>query len=134
LNLKFEGIDFPKFIDEITLEINEAKLLQEVKNKSQKPNLDLNDLQKRLKQRKDPNYDRWQICRGHDFMSILSVGFRRAIGSQNSQAITVDILERSLRLAYEQAYFQGTQLYAAMVIWEKSHPPYRVLKLSMRLG
>jgi Protein of unknown function (DUF4435) len=133
LNLKFEGIDFPTFIDKSTLEINLLKLIQEAKNKvinkAAMTKLDVGDIQKRLKQQEDPSHDRWQVCCGHDFMSILSFGLRKAIGSQSPNAVTVEILERSLRLAYEQAYFQTTELYAAIGIWETHHHPYRILKL-----
>jgi Protein of unknown function (DUF4435) len=133
LNLKFEGIDFPDFIDKSTLEINRVKLIQEAKNKvinkAEMTRLDVGDIEERLKQQEDPRHDRWQVCCGHDFMSILSFGLRKAIGSQSPNAVTVEILERSLRLAYEQAYFQTTELYATIGIWETHHHPYRILKL-----
>ncbi len=128
LHLKFEGISFSDFIDK-DLKINELLLIKEVKNKSLRPNLDVNDLQQRLKQQKDASHDRWQLCCGHDFMSILSIGLRKAIGSQNPNVVTVEILERSLRLAYEQVYFHATELYVTIGNWEKDHPPYRILKL-----
>jgi hypothetical protein len=129
LHLTFENINFSAFINPVTLKIDESILIKEVKNKSQRLDLDVNDLQQRLKQQQDPNHDRWQVCRGHDFISILSFGLRKAIGSQSPNAVTVEILERSLRLAYEQAYFQTTELYAAIGIWETHHHPYRILKL-----
>jgi hypothetical protein len=127
MHLKFEGIDFPKFVDEVTLKINEAKLIEEVKNKSQKPGINTADLQERLEQQKNSSHDLWQICCGHDLISILAVGLRRAIGSKKPQEVTADILERSLRLAYEQVYFQKTQLYGAIALWQTNHPTYQIL-------
>jgi Protein of unknown function (DUF4435) len=135
LHLTFENINFSAFIDKETLKIDELMLIKEVKNKSQRHDLDVKDLQQRLKQQKDPSHDRWQVCRGHDFMAILYVGLLKAIGSKSSnlsnlsKEVAVTILERSLRLAYEQAYFQTTELYAAIGIWETHHHPYRILKL-----
>jgi Protein of unknown function (DUF4435) len=126
MHLKFEGIDFPKFVDEVTLKINEAKLIEEVKNKSQKPGINTADLQERLEQQKNSSHDLWQICCGHDLISILAVGLRKAIGSKKPQEVTADILERSLRLAYEQVYFQKTQLYGAIALWQTNHPTYRI--------
>jgi hypothetical protein len=128
LHFKFEGISFSDFIDK-DLIINELALIKEVKNKSQRPSLDINDLQQRLKQQKDPSHDRWHVCCGHDLMNILSVGLRKTIGTNNPTDITVEILERDLRLSYEQVYFQTTELYAAIGIWETHHHPYRILKL-----
>jgi hypothetical protein len=129
LHLTFEGIDFPKFIDDLTLTIDEAKLIEEVKKKSQKLGLKTPELQQRLNRQKAPTHDRWQVCRGHDLINILVVGFRKTLGSKRSNEVTVEILERELRLAYEQVYFQTTQLYGAIGQWETEHPTYQVLKL-----
>jgi hypothetical protein len=35
-------------------------------------------------------------------------------------------LERSLRLAYETAFFQATQLYSAMRSWEDQNNPFAI--------
>jgi hypothetical protein len=128
LNLKFEGIDFPKFIDTATLTIDEAKLIEEVKKKSQKPGLKTPELQQRLDCQKAATHDRWQVCRGHDLINILAVGFRKALGSRGPNEVTVEILERVLRVGYEQVYFQTTQLYMAIDKWQIDHPTYRIFK------
>jgi Protein of unknown function (DUF4435) len=127
LHLTFEGIDFPKFIDEQTLTIDEARLIEEVKKKSQKAGLKTPELQQRLHRQKAPTHDRWQVCRGHDLINILVMGFRKALGSKQSNKVTVEILERDLRLAYEQRYFQTTQLHGTIGQWERHHPAYRIL-------
>jgi Protein of unknown function (DUF4435) len=128
LNLKFEGIDFPKFIDAATLTIDETKLIEEVKRKSQKPGLKTPELQQRLNCQKVPTHDRWQVCRGHDLINILAVGFRKVLGSNQPNEVTVEILERVLRVGYEQVYFQTTQLYVAIDKWQIDHPTYRIFK------
>jgi Protein of unknown function (DUF4435) len=127
MHLKFEGINFLKFVDDMTLEINEVKLIEEIKNKTRKPDINTAELQERLGKQKNDSHDPWQVCRGHDLISILAVGLRKAIGSNNSHAATADILERSLRLAYEQVYFQKTQLYGAIALWQTNHPTYQIL-------
>ncbi|NJM47121.1 MAG: DUF4435 domain-containing protein [Alkalinema sp. RU_4_3] len=126
MGLTFEGIDFPKFVGDLMLKTNEVQLIEEVKNKSQRPGINTAGLQERLKQQKNDSHDLWQICCGHDLISILSVGLRRAIGSRKPNDITPDILERSLRLAYEQVYFQKTQLYGAIALWQTNHPTYQI--------
>jgi Protein of unknown function (DUF4435) len=130
LNLKFEGIDFPKFIDAATLTIDETKLIEEVKRKSQKPGLKTPELQQRLNCQKVPTHDQWQVCRGHDLINILAVGFRKVLGSNQPNEVTVEILERVLRVGYEQVYFQTTQLYVAIDKWQIDHPTYRIFKLT----
>lgn len=72
-------------------------------------------------------HDPWQICCGHDLVQILSVGLRKTIGSNNAKDIEPNILERSLRLAYEEAYFHDTQLYLDICTWENENQPFIVL-------
>ncbi len=114
LNLTFNGIKFSKFINEQTLQIDESELIKEVKNKSQNFSLDNRDIQQWVANKKSDNHDPLQICCGHDLVEILSLGLRKAIGTMK---VEVDSLERSLRLAYEEVYFQQTQLYADIHQW-----------------
>ncbi|MEH2300525.1 MAG: DUF4435 domain-containing protein [Nostoc sp.] len=128
LNLTFDGITFSKFIDEQTLQINELKLIQEIKNKSQAFSLNEKNLQERLKSQKSNNHDPWQICCGHDLVEILSFGLRKALGSNKAADVEPNNLERSLRLAYEEIYFRQTQLYLDIRTWESNNQPFRVLR------
>jgi Protein of unknown function (DUF4435) len=138
LNLTFDGLKFKEFIDDRTIHLDERKLINEVKNKSQpaeKPALaDLTDIQKRIAAKKQDSHDPWQICRGHDLVEILSIGLRKAWGSNDA----IDVVPRSnerkttlesqLSLAYEAAYFLKTQLYQEILTWESSNQPFKVLK------
>jgi Protein of unknown function (DUF4435) len=125
LNLDFKGIDFGKFVDGLI--VDEMKLIQEVKNKSQQPGLNNKDLQQKMKAQKQESHDLWQVCRGHDLMDILSIALRKTLGTNQPNQVTLQILERSLRLAYEAVYFQTTQLYAALKDWELQNQPYQIL-------
>ncbi|MBN3899308.1 MAG: DUF4435 domain-containing protein [Nostoc sp. NOS(2021)] len=128
LNLTFEGIIFSKFIDEQTLQIDEVKLIQEVKNKSQAFSLKDEDLRQQLNSQKSNNHDPWQICCGHNLVEILSFSLRRVLGSNKAADVEPNSLERSLRLAYEEIYFRQTQLYLDIRIWESNNQPFRVLR------
>ncbi|MEH2441933.1 DUF4435 domain-containing protein [Nostoc sp.] len=128
LNLTFEGITFSKFLNERTLQIDELKLIQEIKNKSQAFSLNEKDMQERLKSQKSNNHDPWQICCGHDLVEILSFGLRKALGSNKAADVEPNSLERSLRLAYEEIYFYQTQLYLDIKTWESKNQPFRVLR------
>jgi ribosomal protein L13E len=138
LNLTFDGIKFKEFIDDKTLQINELKLINEVKNKSQpaaKAALsDPVEIQKRIAAKKKDGHDPWQVCRGHDLVEILSIGLRKALGS--NKAIDVETrsderkgtLENQLILAYEAAYFFKTQLHQEILAWEDRNQPFRILQ------
>lgn len=128
LNLTFDSIIFSKFIDDQTLQIDELKLIQEVKNKSQAFGLKSENLQQRLRNQKSNNHDPWQVCCGHDLVEILSLGLRRAIGSAKTSDVEPNSLERSLRLAYEETYFCKTQIYLSICSWESNNQPFKVLQ------
>lgn len=128
LNLTFDGITFSKFVDEQNLQIDELKLIREVKNKSQAFSLKDENLQLQLNSQKSNNHDPWQVCCGHHLVEILSLGLRKTIGSNKASDIEPDKLERYLRLAYEESYFRDTQLYASIRNWEVNNKPFKVLQ------
>ncbi len=129
LNLTFEGITFSKFIDEKNWQFNQLKLIQELKNKSQAFYLKDEDLEKRLITEKSNNHDPWQVCCGHDLVEVLSLGLRKAIGTNKTADVEANSLECSLRLAYEVAYFYQTHLYLEIRKWETNHQSFHVLEI-----
>jgi Protein of unknown function (DUF4435) len=128
LNLTFDAIIFSRFIDEQTLQIDEIKMIQEVKNKSQAFSLKNEDIQKLLTNQKSSSHDPWQVCCGHDLVEILSLSLRKAIGSTKTADVEPNSLERNLRLAYEEAYFRNTQIYLGIRTWESNNQPFKVLR------
>jgi hypothetical protein len=130
--LTFEELDFRKFVDDRSLTTNVPKLIQTVKNKSQQHSLGVAEVQEHLAALGDETHDHWQVCCGHDLLEILSLGFRKALSSAfNAAEIKAEVIERSLRLAYEGAFFQATELYAALRQWEDTNPPFRLLALGI---
>jgi Protein of unknown function (DUF4435) len=130
LNLTFDGITFSKFVDEQNLQIDEHKLIREVKNKSQNFSLRDEDLQQRLRlmSQKKNSHDPWQVCCGHDMVEILSLGLRKAIGTNKAADVEPNGLERNLRLAYEEVYFYQTDIYLEIRAWERNNQPFKVLR------
>jgi hypothetical protein len=128
LNLTFAGIKFSKFIDEQTLQIDEIQLIQEVKNKSEAHRLKDEILQQHIANQKRNDHDPYQVCCGHHLVQILSFGLCKSIGSAKPSDVEPSILERNLRLAYEEAYFYKTQIYLSIRQWERVNLPFRVLK------
>jgi hypothetical protein len=125
LNLTFSNITFSKFINDRTLQVDECKLIQEVKNKSQNSALKNEDIQERLANQRSDDHDPWQVCCGHHLVKILSFSLCKVIGSAK---VDPDTLERSLRLAYEETYFCQTQTYLSVRSWESSNQPFKVLR------
>ncbi|MEG4288663.1 DUF4435 domain-containing protein [Microcoleus sp. C2C3] len=125
--LNFQNLAFNKFVDDRTLILNESKLIQTVKNKSQMPGLDEQEIRANMENLKTDTQDMWHVCCGHDMISILSIALCKALGSCNPQKVEANVLEQDLRLAYESSYFCKTQLYAAIQQWEKNNQPFQVL-------
>jgi len=123
LSLRFEGIVFSRFLDDEALNIDDSEMITEVKNKSQRHDLRVEDLRNSIDELANTNHDPWDICCGHDLVCILSFGFRKALGSKT---VGPELIETSLRLAYEATYFLVTQLYKSLRVWEKANQPFRI--------
>jgi hypothetical protein len=130
LSLRFEEVSFGRFVDENTLKIDPIQLIQTIKDHSQKPGLSNRDIKDAIEEIQQGSHDLRHICCGHDLASILSVGLRKAFGSNNAGDVKPDIIERSLRLAFEDVPFSNSQLYQSLQQWEQNNPPYKVLRSS----
>jgi len=126
LDLKFEGLKFGKFIDKENLSIDIDKLIISIKNHSQKLSLDEQQIKQDLSVISDENHDPWQLCCGHDFISILAIALWKVLGTRNANDVKKEDLERELRLAYELSYFYQTQIYQLMVNWQSNNHPYQI--------
>lgn len=130
LALKFEELEYGKFVNDLFC-TDVQKLLQTVKNKSQQHSLNVTDVQKDLVALQHEAHDPWQVCCGHDLLEILSLGLRKTLrrGVLNAAEIKTTVIERDLRLAYESAFFQASELGSALQQWEAANPPFRFLFL-----
>jgi len=130
LSLKFEDITFGNFIDNETLTIDISAMVTTVQNKSRRYDPNKEDLQKSMDGLANPSHDPWDVCSGHDLVCILSFGLRKVLGTNNANAVKPELIEKSLRLAYEAAYFFATQLYKSLRAWEKANQPFKVFSES----
>jgi uncharacterized protein DUF4435 len=129
LDLVFKGLEFDTFIDRDAITINQAKLIQAVKDKSKKPDLVEAHLQASIQKLQNDAHDPWHVCCGHDLVRLLSQGLQGVLSKEkkNTNDAKPDRLEHDLRLAFERAYFYKTQLYVFIQQWEKMNAPYVVL-------
>jgi len=128
LLLKFEDLDFGQFINNRDgLTISESGLFRAVKNKSQRPNIAVTQLKASIQDMYNDTYDPWYICCGHDLVSVLSIGLRRAIGTCNAYDVRPENLEKILRVAFERSHFYETRLYISIIQWEKANKPFVIL-------
>lgn len=137
LELKFEDLQFDKFIRRDALTVDQANFILAVKNKSQE-SIVRNKLHKvvtevslqvSIQKLQNGAHDPWHVCCGHDLVCVLSRGLHGVIsrGQNNTQHVSPEILEKSLRLAFERAYFYKTRLYLFIKQWEILNAPYIIL-------
>ncbi|MDK9700759.1 MAG: DUF4435 domain-containing protein [bacterium] len=119
LRLKFEDLEFDRIIDKKNLLFNVETFVRSVLSQSKNPYLKVEIIIKKLlKELKNQKYDPYQICCGHDFIAILSISLRSAIGSKQHAAVETEQLESVLRLAYDFEEFKKTKLYSCAKKWE----------------
>lgn len=128
LGYSFKDIDFSKFINSNTLDIDNAKLITEVLNKSQKYNLrEVNRIEKGIKQIISDKHDPWHLCCGHDMSQILLIGLKNIFGLHNTHNLKWKEFEGDLRLAYEFKFFSKSGLHSKIKEWESNSHGFLVI-------
>ena len=130
LDLKFNGLNYGTWIDPTSFEASTARLITEVKNKSQRPDLSSSQLEDAIRELEGANHDPLEICNGTDLVEILSLGLRRRLGDQNASAVTAEALRRALRLAYSDQNFRTSALGVDIQHWETQALGFQVLRKS----
>lgn len=134
LHLNFEDMPVGKFLDPSTLEVNLPTMIKCVKQHSQKHAIDESGLLEELQRLIAQPYDKLQVCCGHDLSEILSFALRKTIGSHDSGQVKSEILERSLRLAFDPNLLASTNLYRSVRLWEARNAPYIVFTSVMEIN
>lgn len=127
LNLKFQGLTYINCVDQDTMRIDRDLLIREVKNRSQRPDLAEGVLNEAIHTIEVENHDAWEICVGSDLLGVLSVGLRRAIGTNSSTIILQEHLRQSLRLAYRNDEFVASELRRRLQDWQARNPHFHIL-------
>jgi len=128
LNLKFEGLDTKEFTCTETLEIDAVRLVQHVKNKSQRHDLSEQELLTGVHERAAAVGDLWQVVRGHDFIDLLSFALRQTLGNWSAHEVMRERLELDLRMAYSRTDFFSTHIYASVSEWERNNEPFQIFQ------
>ena len=127
LNLRFEGLNFEKFVDRNTLEVDISEMIRRVLNLRRIPGLFENDIRERLSSvLKEEDDDPYQICYGHDFVTIFAIALRKVLGSKTSKDASPANLGMLLRLAYDRSDFHRTELYSRAKLWSKRNFGYDI--------
>jgi hypothetical protein len=129
-SLKFEELEFSEFVREKDFSFDEGRLLDAVRRHQggrAVPLPSTAELQAHVEALKSPSHAPWHVCCGHDLVELLSIGLRKVLGQHKAASVGRELLERQLRLAYEEGYFRDTVLYVRIREWEERNAPFRVL-------
>lgn len=115
--LRFEGLHFSRFVDPHKLIIGKTELCNELRNHSQNWSLSCEQLSATGWPPEQPE-DPWHLCCGHDLVQLLTLAFRRAIGSRAT--LTTETVASALRLAYGKEDFAQSELAKRIRSWESN--------------
>lgn len=109
--LRFKCLDYSKFIDPITLQIDENKLLA-MCNSNVESKLTLDDIRNAFNEDLPSglNNNRF-ISNGHDIYEVLGISLKRLWGTNNAKAVCTKEISRCFRIGYSESEFANTEMY-----------------------
>ncbi len=123
--LKFKGTNYLTFIDFNDLKTNTEKMVQEI-NYNSGNILDNTTILSEYNRVCNLMHDKWQVCQGHDLVVILWRCISIKVGNKRGKQTTYDIIDSSLRLAFDNDEFRKTELFMNIKKWQKENKPYVV--------
>jgi hypothetical protein len=104
-------LDYSKFINCQTLDIDKSQLIAQINSKSDKK-IDLNILDSALNVVLPKRLlDSRNLCSGHDIAELLGMSLRRLWGSNNSGDVARERIESSFRIGYSNEEFAETAMF-----------------------
>jgi hypothetical protein len=69
-----------------------------------------------------------EMCQGHDLIRLLGRGLRHRWGScaEFDSTSKCHSFEKIIRVAYEEADFESSELHACLQAWQLANSPYRL--------
>ena len=128
LNLKLQGLKYAKCIDTKSLEIDIHALVQEVKNRSQRPDLPCQDIVEELRSTHRSLVNPWLICYGKDMVEILALVLRKTLGSNKTKDVESVVIRRYLRLAFHRSDLEESELGRDLHSWAARNSGYCILR------
>ncbi|MBF0497510.1 MAG: DUF4435 domain-containing protein [Deltaproteobacteria bacterium] len=135
LGLRFEGLPIADFVEPMTLVIDMAGLISATRLGGNGDSLEEAVIKQKFCELQEVAADTWQLCQGHDLMSLFEIflpliikencGQDSAAGSYG-QSDSAEI-SQSLLAAFGPVFFAETKLHAAIQKWEEDNHPYLVL-------
>jgi hypothetical protein len=121
MGLNFKNIDHSVFINRKTLAIDIRKMIDEVFSQSMNKGFSKKELADKIYEEEEILNDPWIAVRGHDAVSVLTIGLSETFGSYNSKGIKSGQVSGALRLAFGIDYFGDTHIYKDTLKWAEKN-------------
>ena len=128
LGLTFQGMDYSRWVDRSSFQADEDRLIQHVKNRSNRQDVAADILRNGMTEMARSNFDPFEIVNGDDLIGILLVGLRSVLGNQSGTSLQGEDVKRALRLSYSDEQFLQSGLCRSIKEWEVRNPGFRVLR------
>jgi hypothetical protein len=115
--LSFKDLDHTMFVDKKGLRPDVKAMIDTVIDNSPNSVTDARTLTTQLNREFTEEREPWDVCRGHDMLSVLSMGLRDVFGTYNCRYIRASELAGALRLAYDRETFRATRLFSDSETW-----------------
>jgi hypothetical protein len=119
--LSFKDLDHSMFVDRKGLRTDTNAMIDAVLDNSPNSGADKRKVAAHLNKELAEDRDPWDVCRGHDMVSVLAIGLREVFGSYNCRCIKASELAGALRLAYDRETFRTTRLFSESEEWCSSN-------------
>ena len=128
LNLIFKTLDYYTFIKKNSLEIDRKKLLNHLITLNSKKSKIISNLVKELDEKSNKEDSLYQICQGHDTISILTVGVNRFLSKRKKGCRMPSMdLEKFFEASFE-LYLKEFKLYENLRKWEEINIPFKIFR------
>jgi hypothetical protein len=126
--LYFDKISFDDFVIAKSLKIDIPAMVKAVVNRSHRHKLE-KPLLEQVRQEIGVGHDPWQVSCGHDIVEMLSLALRKNFSAHDVRDVSREVLERSLRIAFNVADLKASTLYRDISEWELTNVGFRVLQI-----
>jgi len=109
-------LSYTKFIckDHLVFKGYEDLLNTVKKYYNQATNLDNEQMIIKLQDLDINGYDAYDICHGHDLTRVIAIGMKKRIGKSKLSSVSIDEIERVMRLSYTLLDFNNTKMKAKL--------------------
>lgn len=137
LKVSFKKLDIDKLLDRKSLSIDPQSLLTHINARQDscaskmtaEDIVEANSACTNAECRQQPYFTNpLLLCRGHDLMEMLAIGFRSTLGSRSAKESSRENIESLFRLSYV-AHFRNSQLAASIETWLKNLNLYPAVAL-----